>query len=63
MTPFDKLITATVGISLKEANDMIWDHKLNALPIITEDQMLDSIVFRKDYDSKKSNVNELLDDK
>lgn len=63
MTPFDKLITATVGTSLKEANDIIWDNKLNSLPIITEDQKLDSIVFRKDYDSKKSNVNELLDDK
>ena len=63
MTPFDKLVTATVGVTLKEANDMIWDNKLNALPIITEDQMLDSIVFRKDYDSKKANVNELLDDK
>lgn len=62
MTPFDKLVTAQVGVSLKEANDIIWDNKLNALPIIDEQQRLESFVFRKDYESKKSNPNELLDD-
>ena len=61
MTPLEKLVTATVGVTLKEANDMIWDYKLNALPIVTAEGNLDSIVFRKDYDSKKANVNELLD--
>ncbi len=63
MTPFEKLITANVGMSLKEANNLIWDHKLNSLPVIDENQHLDSIVFRKDYESKKTNLNELLDDK
>ena len=62
MTPIDKLITAKVGTSLKQANDIIWDNKLNSLPIIDEEGKLDSFVFRKDYDSSKSNVNELLDD-
>ncbi len=62
MTPFEKLVTAKSGITLKEANNIIWDHKLNALPIIHEDQTLDSFVFRKDYDSRKSNPNELLDE-
>ncbi len=62
MTPFEKLVTAKSGITLKEANNIIWDHKLNALPIINEDQTLDSFVFRKDYDSRKSNPNELLDE-
>lgn len=61
MTPFDKLITGKSGMSLKEANDLIWDHKLNSLPVIDENQNLDSIVFRKDYESKKANINELLD--
>ncbi len=61
MTPLDKLVTAKVGITLKEANDVIWDNKLNSLPIITEEGNLDSLVFRKDYDSRKANVNELLD--
>ena len=61
MTPWEKLITAPEGTSLKEANDIIWDHKLNALPIVSDDQKLCYIVFRKDYDSHKQNPNELLD--
>ena len=61
MTPLEKLVTAPIGTSLKEANDIIWEHKLNTLPIVGEDNHLDSFVFRKDYESKKNNVNELLD--
>ncbi|MCR4709906.1 MAG: IMP dehydrogenase [Clostridiales bacterium] len=61
MTPFEKLITGEEGISLSEANDILWDHKLNALPIIDKNQRLTGFVFRKDYDSHKSNPNELLD--
>lgn len=63
MTPFEKLIVAKEGVSLKEANNIIWDHKLNSLPVIDEEQNLQYFVFRKDYESKKSNPNELLDDK
>ncbi len=62
MTPFDKLVYAKVGITLKEANDVIWEHKLNSLPIIDDAGRLDSFVFRKDYESHKENPNELLDD-
>lgn len=61
MTPIEKLITAPAGTSLKEANDIIWDHKLNALPIIDKNGHLLYFVFRKDYDSHKNNPNELLD--
>ncbi|MBQ2755212.1 MAG: IMP dehydrogenase, partial [Oscillospiraceae bacterium] len=61
MTPFSSLIYAKVGISLKEANDIIWDHKLNALPIINDDGTLAAMVFRKDYDTHKENPTELLD--
>ncbi len=61
MTPFDKLIFAYEGITLSEANDIIWDHKLNSLPIITKDGKFCYFVFRKDYDSHKANPNELLD--
>lgn len=63
MTPFNKLITAKEGVSLKEANDVIWDNKLNSLPIINEEGKLLYFVFRKDYDSHKNNPNELLDGK
>ena len=62
MTPFDKLIYGRSGITLSEANDILWDHKLNALPIIDDNQRLTHFVFRKDYDSHKSNPNELLDE-
>ncbi|MBE6550068.1 MAG: IMP dehydrogenase [Ruminococcaceae bacterium] len=61
MTPFDKLIVAEEGTTLKEANDIIWDHKLNSLPIISKEGKLCCMVFRKDYDSHKQNPNELLD--
>ena len=61
MTPFEKLITGEEGISLSEANDILWDHKLNALPIVDKNQRLSGFVFRKDYDAHKSNPNELLD--
>ena len=62
MTPFEKLICARECTSLKEANDIIWDHKLNALPIIDDKQRLRYFVFRKDYDNHKQNPNELLDE-
>ena len=61
MTPFEKLIYGKAGITLSEANDILWEHKLNALPIIDENQRLTHFVFRKDYDSHKSNPNEILD--
>ena len=61
MTPFDKLIYAEDGVTLSEANDILWDNKLNALPIIDKNQRLTHFVFRKDYDNHKSNPNELLD--
>ena len=62
MTPREKLITAPAGTTLKEANDIIWDHKLNSLPIVDENDRLMYFVFRKDYASHKANPLELLDD-
>lgn len=62
MTPFDKLITASDTTSLKEANNIIWEHKLNALPLVDKDEHLAYFVFRKDYDSNKENTLELLDE-
>ena len=61
MTPFDKLITAPADTSLKVANDIIWEHKLNSLPIVDENDNLMYFVFRKDYSSHKENPLELLD--
>ena len=61
MTPVEKTIFAPEGTSLKEANDIIWNHKLNALPILDKEGHLVAFVFRKDYDIHKGNPNELLD--
>ena len=61
MTPLDKMVTAPEGTSLKEANDIIWDHKLNNLPIVDKSGKLVAFVFRKDYSQHKENPNELLD--
>ena len=61
MTPLDKLIYGKDGITLSEANDLLWEHKLNQLPIIDDNMRLTHFVFRKDYDSHKDNPNELLD--
>ncbi len=61
MTPLDRLVTAPDDTTLKVANDIIWDNKLNALPLVDKNGHLSYMVFRKDYDSHKENVNELLD--
>lgn len=61
MTPFSKLTIGRLGITLSEANDIIWEHKLNTLPIIDEKQNLQFFVFRKDYDSHRENPSELSD--
>jgi IMP dehydrogenase len=61
MTPLSDLIYGEDGITLSEANDILWDHKLNQLPIIDKKGRLTYFVFRKDYDSHKEHPNELLD--
>ena len=61
MTPRAQLIVGDKDITLKDANDLIWDKKLNALPVVDDNDHLVGIVFRKDYDSHKTNPNELLD--
>ena len=62
MTPLENLVYGNAGITLSEANDIIWDNKVNQLPIVDKDGCLVAFVFRKDYDSHKANPNELLDD-
>ena len=62
MTPLEKLVTAPEGTTLKEANDIIWDHKLNSLPIVDAEGRLLYFVFRKDYAEHKNNPCEILDE-
>jgi len=61
MTPLDKLIVAKEGTTLSEANDIIWENKLNSLPIVTKEGNLLYFVFRKDYETHKNNPDEILD--
>jgi len=63
MTPLENLIVGDEDTTLKKANDIIWDNKLNSLPIVDKNGNLMYFVFRKDYDAHKENPNELLDDK
>ncbi|MBR3357067.1 MAG: IMP dehydrogenase [Solobacterium sp.] len=62
MTPREKLIVADLSYNLSDCNDLIWEHKLNTLPIVDEKDRLQYLVFRKDYASHKDNPNELLDE-
>ena len=62
MTPLEKLVTAPADTSLKLANDIIWEHKLNSLPLLDDNGNLAYMVFRKDYDQHKSNPLEMLDE-
>lgn len=61
MTKFEDLVWADENTTLKEANDIIWEHKLNSLPIVDKEQRLVSMVFRKDYNAHKEYENELID--
>ena len=61
MTPLEKLVTAKFGITLSEANDIIWDNKINSLPVLYEDGRLYAFVFRKDYDAHREYPDEMLD--
>jgi IMP dehydrogenase len=61
MTPFPDLVYGREGMGLSEANDLIWEHKLNCVPVITKDQRLVHLVFRKDYAEHKEHPDELVD--
>lgn len=62
MTPREKLITAPASTTLKEANDIIWDNKLNSLPIVDENDHLMYFVFRKDYAEHKEYPLSMMDE-
>ena len=61
MTPLEKLVTAPATTTLKQANDIIWENKLNSLPLVDDNGNLVYFVFRKDYSQHKENPNEMLD--
>ena len=62
MTKKEDLVLGKEGITLKEANDLIWENKINCLPVLDKNDNLKYLVFRKDYDDHKNNSNSLLDE-
>ena len=62
MTPKEKVVWEKEGISLIEANDVIWENKIACLPILDNEEKLKYLVFRKDYEERKNNPNSLLDE-
>ena len=62
MTPKEKTVWAKKGISLSEANDIIWANKIACLPILNEEDNLRYLVFRRDYEERKNNPMSLLDE-
>ncbi len=62
MTPKENVVWAEEGVTLSEANDIIWEHKKACLPILTKEGNLKYLVFRKDYEERKNNPNSLLDE-
>ncbi len=62
MTSKEDAVTAKKGISLAEANDLIWEHKISCLPILDDEGNLSNLVFRKDYEERKNNPDSLLDE-
>ncbi len=63
MTKKEDLVVGQEGMTLKEANDLIWEKKISCLPILDKKDHLKYLVFRKDYEDRKNNSNSLLDEK
>ena len=47
--PLEKLVTAPVNTSLHDCNNIIWDNKIDALPLVDKMTTVQYMVFRKDY--------------
>jgi IMP dehydrogenase len=62
MTPLAQLVVAKDGVSLSEANDTIWEHKVNTLPVVDKKGRLVAMVFRRDYEFHANHPDELLDE-
>ena len=61
MTPLSSLVMGQEGITLEEANEIIWQKKVNQLPVVDKNGHLLSLIFRKDAASHQEHPLELLD--
>lgn len=62
MTPLNDVIFGPDGISLREANQLLHQHKKECLPIVDEQGNLTALVFKKDYEDHRRHPQELLDE-
>ncbi len=62
MQRVEDLVTAPPSISLSDANSLLWDRRIDVLPIVGDDGCLESIVLRSDYELHKTFRNETIDD-
>jgi IMP dehydrogenase len=56
----DGLVTASATVSLSEANELIWQHHLDVLPVV-EDGRVVSLVLKRDYQAHKTFNNASVD--
>ncbi|MFF3019143.1 IMP dehydrogenase [Streptomyces sp. NPDC057939] len=47
------LVTATASVSLSEANELIWQHHVDVLPVVEDDRVV-SLVLKSDYQAHKT---------
>jgi len=63
MTGEDKLITAKVGISAKDARDILQKHRIEKLPLVDENGMLKGLLTVKDIQKARDYPNASTDSK
>ncbi|MEX2488800.1 MAG: IMP dehydrogenase [Pseudomonadales bacterium] len=62
MTPIEDVIHGWDGITLREANQLLHQHKKDCLPILDKKGKLTALVFKKDYEDHRRHPMELLDE-
>jgi IMP dehydrogenase len=63
MTGEDKLVTAKVGISVKEAKDILQKHRIEKLPLVDDNGMLKGLLTVKDIQKARDYPNASTDSK
>jgi IMP dehydrogenase len=63
MTPAGKLITARPGISLDEARTILYEHRIEKLPVVDADGHLKGLITAQDVAHPEQNPNAALDSK
>ncbi|MBT3234593.1 MAG: IMP dehydrogenase [Bdellovibrionales bacterium] len=57
MTPKDRLVVAPVGVSMEEAKGMLHQHRIEKLPVVDKDFVLQGLITIRDIKTKISSPN------